>query len=240
MAGHQSGWYDKRWHDKFRSALLRLCCAMMALVCGLGLHHASAAATEPNAATTEKSQGKTLLVFGDSLSAAYGLARQDGWVALLEARLRTTHPQYSVVNASISGETSAGGAARIATLLKQTRPAIVIVELGANDGLRGLPIAQLRENLSRILLASHQAGARLLLVGMRMPPNYGPQYTREFADSFALLARDARHPAALVPFLFEGFAEQRERFQPDGLHPTAAAQPLMLETVWKRLRPLLP
>lgn len=176
-------------------------------------------------------------MFGDSLSAAYGIAQSRGWVALLEARLKRERPDYSLVNASISGETSAGGRTRFARVLDQHKPAVVILELGANDGLRGLPVGQLRQNLEAMTAAAKKAGARVLLIGMRVPPNYGPEYTRSFDSTFAAIAK--RQGTALVPFLFEGFAENDAMFQPDRLHPTEAAQPQMLENVWKGLRPLL-
>ena len=180
---------------------------------------------------------KSILVFGDSLSAAYGIAQARGWVALLAERLKRERADYSVVNASISGETSAGGAARIGRALAQHKPAIVVLALGANDGLRGLPLAQMRQNLATIIEQSQKAGARVLLVGMKMPPNYGPDYTRAFESVYGELA--ARYKTARVPFLLEDFAEKQELFQPDRIHPTEAAQPLMLERVWTALRPLL-
>lgn len=178
-----------------------------------------------------------MLVFGDSLSAAYGIGAREGWVTLLEERLKREKFDYSVANASISGETTSGGAARIEEALSRTRPALVIVALGGNDGLRGLPIAQMKANLSRIVAAAQRSRARVLLAGMRMPPNYGPQYTREFEAAFADVAR--RHKVPLVPFLLEGVADRRELMQPDNIHPAATAQPLILETVWKGLLPLL-
>lgn len=144
---------------------------------------------------------------------------------------------HRVVNASISGETSAGGASRIDGLLRQHRPAVLILALGANDGLRGLPAVQLRANLERVIRAAEQRDARVLLVGMRMPPNFGPAYTREFSAVYAELAR--RHRTAFVPFLLEGFADRPEYFLADGIHPNAAAQPLILERVWSALAPLL-
>ena len=180
---------------------------------------------------------KSILVVGDSLSAAYGIAQARGWVALLEERLKGEQHDYIVVNASISGDTSGGSAARVARLLAQHRPAIVIVELGGNDGLRGLPIAQMKQNLGAIIERAQKAGARVVLVGMKLPPNYGPDYTQEFSAAYRELAK--RHGTALVPFILEDFAEKPELFQPDRIHPTAAAQPLMLERVWKALRPLL-
>ena len=177
------------------------------------------------------------MVFGDSLSAAYGIARARGWVSLLAERVKRERPDYSVVNASISGETTSGGAARMQKALAQHKPAVVILELGANDGLRGMPLAQMRKNLSAMIEQSQKAGARVVLVGMKLPPNYGPEYTKEFEGSFGELAK--QHKTALVPFLLEGFAEKPELFQSDRIHPTAAAQPLMLERVWKALHPLL-
>jgi acyl-CoA thioesterase-1 len=180
---------------------------------------------------------KSILIFGDSLSAAYGLARERGWVALLEERLKRERPDYSVVNASVSGETSAGGRARIAEALARHHPAVVVLELGGNDGLRGLPVGEMKTNLGAIIERSRAAGARVLLVGVRMPPHYGPEYTQEFENAFSELAK--RHRVALVPSILEGFGEKRDLFQPDGIHPSAEAQPLIVERVWPRLRPLL-
>ena len=180
---------------------------------------------------------KSILVYGDSLSAAYGIAQARGWVALLAQRVARELPQYSVANASVSGETSAGGLSRLPKALAQHRPAVVIVELGANDGLRGLPVAQMKANLGAIIEGAQHAGARVVLVGMKLPPNYGPDYTRAFEGAYTELAR--RYRTALVPFLLEGFAQKPEMFQPDGIHPTEAAQPLMAEQVWRALQPLL-
>ena len=180
---------------------------------------------------------KSILVFGDSLSAAYGIAQARGWVALLGERLKREHPDYIVVNASISGDTSSGGAARIGKILQQRKPAVLIVELGANDGLRGLPIAQMKHNLGRIIEQGQNAGARVLLLGMKLPPNYGPDYTQAFESAYRELAQ--RYKVALLPFLLEDFAAKPDLFQPDRIHPTEAAQPLMLERVWKALEPLL-
>ena len=181
--------------------------------------------------------GGTILVYGDSLSAAYGLSQDAGWAHLLQTRLKQEGFDYTVANVSISGETSSGGAARIAAALKDHKPKVVIVELGANDGLRGLPTAGMRTNLAKIVKTSQKAGARVLLVGMQMPPNYGASYTREFAAVYTDIAR--RYKTALLPFLFEGIAERRDLFQADNLHPTAAAQPILLENIWKALLPLL-
>ena len=176
-------------------------------------------------------------MLGDSLSAAYGIAADRGWVALLGERLARERPDYRVVNASISGETSAGGRARVAAELSRHQPAVLIVELGANDGLRGLSPAQMKHNLSAIIAAAQKAGARVLLVGMKLPPNYGPEYTRRFESAFAELQQ--RYRTAWLPFLLEGFAERRELFQGDNIHPTEEAQPLILANVWSKLAPLL-
>jgi acyl-CoA thioesterase I len=181
--------------------------------------------------------GGAILVYGDSLSAAYGLSQDAGWATLLQARLRQKGMDYTVANASISGETTSGGAARIADALKAQKPTVVIVALGANDGLRGLPLAQMRANLANIVRASQKTKSRVLLVGMRLPPNYGETYTRRFAEVYADLARE--YKTALAPFLLEGVAERRELFQSDNMHPTAAAQPVILDNVWKGLAPLL-
>jgi acyl-CoA thioesterase-1 len=179
----------------------------------------------------------TILVFGDSLSAAYGIGAREGWPTLLEERLRRKGVDYTVANASISGETSSGGATRIGEALQRTRPSIVIVALGSNDGLRGLPISQMKANLTRIVRAATSAGSKVLVVGNRMPPNYGPRYTREFEQAFVEVAREQK--AALVPFMLEGVASTRDNFQSDNLHPTAAAQPIILDTIWQGLAPLL-
>ena len=187
----------------------------------------------PGAAAADKS----ILVFGDSLSAAYGIAQSRGWVALLAEKLKQERPDYSVANASISGETSAGGLARIDAALARHRPAVVIVELGANDGLRGLPLGQMKANLGTIIERARKSGARVLLVGMKLPPNYGQDYTRGFESAFAEVGK--RYKVALLPFLLEGFAEKPEYFQPDRIHPNEQAQPLILERVWQALRPLL-
>jgi acyl-CoA thioesterase-1 len=180
---------------------------------------------------------KSIVVFGDSISAAYGLAQARGWVALLGERVKRERTDYIVVNASISGETTAGGLARIDKVLQQNKPDIVVLELGGNDGLRGLPVAEMRKNLAAIIERSQKAGARVLLVGVRIPPNYGLEYSEQFAATFPELAK--RYKTAVVPFLMEGFWDKSELFQPDRIHPTAEAQPLMTELVWKALRPLV-
>lgn len=178
-----------------------------------------------------------ILVFGDSLAAAYGISERRGWVALLEERLKRERLDYSVVNASISGETTRGGTARLGKLLGEHRPAVVILELGGNDGLRGLPVAEMKKNLGGMIQQSQKAGARVLLVGTRMPPNYGPDYTRAFEGVFSELAE--RHRVALAPDLTAGIGERLELFQPDRIHPNENAQPALLDNVWKALRPLL-
>jgi acyl-CoA thioesterase-1 len=178
-----------------------------------------------------------VLVFGDSLSAGYGLPQGTSWVSLLERRIAQAAPNYKVVNASISGETAAGGTRRIAGALAQHKPAVVILELGANDGLRGQRIETLQADLETVVRASQQQGAKVLLVGMRLPPNYGTDYVRRFEGAFKAVAR--KYNVAFVPFLLDGFGERYELFQADGIHPTREAQPLMLETIWKKLEPLL-
>lgn len=183
------------------------------------------------------SAAQTILVFGDSLSAGYGLARGEDWPQLLAQRLQQKKTDYTVVNASISGETTQGGANRIDNVLKTHHPAIVILALGANDGLRGSDLNAMRRNLERMIDAAQRSHARVVLVGIRIPPNYGQSYTEKFQATFREVAKARRVP--LVPFLLEGFAEKRDYFQADGLHPVAAAQPMILETVWKPLATLL-
>jgi len=180
---------------------------------------------------------RTILVFGDSLSAGYGLPQGSGWVSLLEHRLKRDRLDYTVVNASISGETSLGGRNRIAATLAEHQPAVVIVQLGGNDGLRGNSIEQTRRNLIAIVEASRKAGAKVLLVGMRIPPNYGQVYRRRFEALFAEVARQQN--ASLVPFMLQGFADKREWFQSDGIHPAVEAQPRILDNIYRRLRALL-
>ena len=171
------------------------------------------------------------------MSAAYGIGQARGWVALLGERLKRERPDYIVVNASISGETTGGGLARIKPALERHRPAVVILELGANDGLRGLPVAQMKKNLGAMIEQAQKAGARVLILGMKLPPNYGPDYTQAFEAAFGELAK--RYRTALVPFLLEDVVEKPDLFQADRIHPTEAAQPLMMERVWTKLRPLL-
>lgn len=178
-----------------------------------------------------------VLVVGNSISAGYGLAPGQVWVSLLEAKLRDEKLPQRVVNASISGDTTAGGRARLPALLKEHRPAVVVIELGGNDALRGQPLAASRANLDAMVQAAQAAGAKVLLLGMKLPPNYGGAYVREFDAMFEAVAKARK--AALVPFLFDGFGEDMAFFQPDRIHPTREAQPRMLATVWPALRPLL-
>lgn len=177
------------------------------------------------------------MVFGDSLSSGYGLPQDAGWVSLLERRLQHERPDYQVINASLTGETTRGGLSRIESSLKTYQPSIVILELGGNDGLRGQRIDLARDNLEAIIKACKQRRAEVLLIGMRLPPNYGPAYTQKFHSIYPELAK--REHVALLPFLMEGFSDNPALFQPDGIHPAAAAQPLILDAVWKHLRPLL-
>lgn len=179
----------------------------------------------------------TVLVWGDSLSAGYGLRPQQSWPSLLGERINAARLPHKVVNASISGETTAGGLARLPAALEAHKPSVIVIELGANDGLRGLPVKAMAANLQAMVDASRKAGAQVLLVGMRMPPNYGPDYTASFEATFRDLAKTRR--VRLVPFMMEGFADQRHYFQADGIHPVAEAQPLILDTIWRELKPLL-
>lgn len=180
---------------------------------------------------------RTVLVMGDSLSAAYGLAPEQGWVALTGERIAQRMPGWRVVNASVSGETTAGGASRIEGELTRNRPAVVVIALGGNDGLRGLPLKQTRANLDKMVSAAKAAGARVLLVGMRMPPNLGKTYTEGFAANYRTLAET--HQVALLPFLLEPIAMDRGAFQADNIHPVAAVQPKLRDHVWPALEPLL-
>lgn len=178
---------------------------------------------------------RNVLVFGDSLSAGYGIARDASWVNLMQQELRQTHPKFEVINASISGETASGGVRRIGKALQQHRPEVVIIELGANDGLRGAAVAGIEKNLDQIIRQSLKSGARVLLLGIQLPPNYGLEYPRQFRAIYPALAK--RHKVALVPFILEGIPP--EQFQPDNLHPIAAAQPQILRNVLPALSPLL-
>jgi acyl-CoA thioesterase I len=190
------------------------------------------------ATASAKAEAPVILVFGDSISAGYGLARvEQGWVELLKTRLKAQGYGYQVVNASVSGETTAGGLARLPRALNLHHPKILILELGANDGLRGLPIPQMRENLTHMVDLASGAGAKTVLLGMRMPPNYGPEYTDQFRLVFSDLARKERLP--LVPFLLDNIALSPTLMQDDNLHPNALGQPVLLDNVWPSLQPLL-
>ena len=179
-----------------------------------------------------------ILVFGDSISAGYGLSRvEQGWVTLLQTRLKDEDYGYNVLNASVSGETTAGGLARLPRALDLHKPKIVILELGGNDGLRALPIAQMRANLLRMVDLASAAGAKILLLGIRMPPNYGPEYTEQFRSCYSDLARDKKLP--LVPFLLNDVAQSPNLMQADGMHPNELGQPKLLANVWPSLKPLL-
>ncbi|MCA3130400.1 MAG: arylesterase [Rhodocyclaceae bacterium] len=212
---------SKGW-SRVRSVLV-----MLTVVAGAGFNQAFA----------QNATAPVVLVHGDSLSAAYGLPAGRGWVDLLREKMMREAPGFKVVNASISGETTLGGRNRLAALLAQHRPAVVILELGANDGMRGAALDGVRDNLSAMTAASRTAGAQVLILGMRLPPNYGAEYGRRFHALFGEVAHTQR--AAWVPFLFEGFGDRRDLFQDDGIHPVASAQPRMLDTVWPALEPLL-
>jgi len=197
------------------------------------------AIAQPRGTTARKPA--VILVVGDSLSAEYGLQRGQGWVALLTQRLAQQKVDARVVNASISGDTSSGGRTRLPALLRQHQPTHVVLELGANDALRGLPIANTADNLTQMTKASQAAGAQVLIVGIQVPPNYGGDYLRRFEQMFLNVAKSTR--AAIVPFLLRGVADGPDAatmFQADRIHPVAAAQPRMLDNVWPELRKLLP
>lgn len=179
----------------------------------------------------------TILVYGDSLSAAYGIPRDQGWVELLQRRLNEKGYSHRVANASVSGETTSGGLSRFDATLAEARPNLVILELGANDGLRGLPLPDMKRNLNAMITAAQKKQARVMLLGMRIPPNYGQTYTRDFANTFHQLAKD--HQLPLVEFFLNGVAGKRDMVLDDGLHPTAAAQERILDNVWEVLQPML-
>lgn len=186
---------------------------------------------------SEAAEDQKILVIGDSLSAGYGLAANQGWVALLSTRLSEQGYGYKVVNASITGDTTRGGLARLSGALDRHRPAVVVIELGGNDGLRGIAIKELRANLRHMISMAREAGAKVLLVSMRIPPNYGLEYARAFEQSFTVLAHEFEIPVA--PFLLDGVALDDGLMQADGIHPNARAQPIMLENIWPSMAPLL-
>ncbi len=189
------------------------------------------------ASASAYSAPKTVLVVGDSLSAEYGITRGTGWVALLEQKLKLEKIPARVVNASVSGETTIGGRTRLPALLEQHKPDIVVLELGANDGLRGLPVASAEGNLRAMVSMAQQKNAKVMLVGMRMPPNYGRAYTESFFNMFRKVSLDTRSP--LVPFMLEGVADKPALFQQDRLHPLAAAHPIILNNIWPQIAPLV-
>ena len=200
------------------------------------LAHAAASAPTPTPAPGV-SPGRTILVFGDSISAAYGIRVEQGWVSLLQRKLETQGYGYQVANASVSGETTAGGLARLPRALKVHKPAIVVIELGGNDGLRALPVAQMRANLMRMVTLSREAGARVLLVGMRMPPNYGPVYTQKFHAVYDDVGNYFKIPS--VPFLLNDVALKGNLMQEDGIHPNVEGQPKLLDNIWPSLSKML-
>ena len=181
--------------------------------------------------------GPVVLVLGDSLSAGYGLSRDEGWVSLLEERLASQGLPFGIVNASVSGDTTAGGLTRLPPLLERHRPAVLVIQLGANDGLRGLGFEEIEANLTRLVRLGKEAGARVLLVGIRLPPNYGAAFSERFQATFPAVAE--REQVPLVPYLLQGVGERWDLIQADGLHPTAEAQPFLLDNVWVGLEPLV-
>lgn len=205
----------------------RLFLGLIALLASLGAPLAAA----------QTAGAPVLMVVGDSISAGYGLVKGEVWVDLLAAKLAADGAKYRVVNASISGDTTAGGRARLPQLLAQHKPAVVVIELGGNDALRGGRLATSRDNLDAMVKAAEDAGARVLLVGMEIPPNYGPAYAREFRDMYASVAAARKVP--LVPAFFAGFGDDLSLFQPDRIHPTREAQAKLLANVWPALAPLL-
>lgn len=221
-----------------RKFLIRSGWSTVIVLCAVALSAPALGAVRSSASKAIKGDVRpVILVLGDSLSAEYGLQRGNGWVQLLANRLQQSGSNYTVVNASISGETTSGGRTRLPALLKQHRPAIVIIELGGNDGMRGLPVARMQENLGAMAGASQATGARVLVAGIRMPPNYGREYTERFYGAFADVAK--QYNTALVPFLLEGFSDSEDFFQADRIHPSAQAQARILQTVWPVLEPLL-
>lgn len=186
---------------------------------------------------TEPGPARTVLVLGDSISAAYGIQREQGWVTLLDERLKTLNPAHRVINASVSGDTTGGGLARLPDALALHEPDIVVIELGGNDALRGYPVDRIARNLDAMTTQVSEVGAKVVIAGMQIPPNYGPRYTESFFSAFADVAQ--RHQATLIPFLLDGIATDEGLMQGDGIHPTAAAQPRILDNVWPLLAPLL-
>jgi acyl-CoA thioesterase-1 len=217
--------FDFRIHQSFRLFAIILC-----LLLKLSLPQAHAGENSPL-------QQQTILVLGDSISAGFGIDKQQGWVALLEKSLILKHPQYALINASISGETTSGGVNRLKSILDKHQPSLVILELGGNDGLRGTPVKLMTQNLTTMIKLSQEAGAKVLLLGMRIPPNYGQRYSELFAKQYQQLATDLN--IALVPFLLNGIAGETGMMQADGIHPTQNAQPIMMKSVWLAIKPLM-
>ena len=217
--------FDFRIHQSFRLFAIILC-----LLLKLSLPQAHAGENSPL-------QQQTILVLGDSISAGFGIDKQQGWVALLEKSLILEHPQYALINASISGETTSGGVNRLKSILDKHQPSLVILELGGNDGLRGTPVKLMTQNLTTMIKLSQEAGAKVLLLGMRIPPNYGQRYSELFAKQYQQLATDFN--IALVPFLLNGIAGETGMMQADGIHPTQNAQPIMMKSVWLAIKPLM-
>ncbi|MDO5087635.1 MAG: arylesterase [Comamonadaceae bacterium] len=224
-----------------RRHFIRTAAATLAALPALALAAGKASAVSAADSPASAGQRPVILVVGDSLSAEYGLPRGSGWVALLEQKLAASRLPARVVNASISGDTTAGGRARLPALLKTHQPQVVVIELGGNDALRGLPMEMTEANLTAMTRAAQQAGAKALLAGMQMPPNYGAEYGRRFAAIYPKVAQAEK--AALVPFFLQGVADDPDPtrlFQADRIHPSAQAQPIILHNVWPLLRPLLP
>jgi acyl-CoA thioesterase-1 len=220
-----------------RRACLAYCSALALATSGASLSPSARAST---GGTARAASLPTLVVLGDSLSAEYGIARGSGWVALLDKRLAEQKLKWRVVNASVSGDTTAGGRSRLPAVLQREKPAVLVIELGGNDALRGLPLASTRENLQAMAQAARKAGAKVVIVGMQMPPNYGRAYSESFAAVFGEVAKAEN--ASLVPFLLAGVADvtgSEAQFQPDRIHPLAQAHPRMLDNVWPALKPLL-
>jgi acyl-CoA thioesterase-1 len=222
----QKNWYKNQY---------RLCQLTLLWLISLSFFSVMPSALAEN--STKLPQSKTILIVGDSLSAAYGIPQNQGWAMLLQNRLKQEKYDYHIMNASVSGETTSGGASRIDKLLKQSQPSIVILALGANDGLRGLPTEEMQRNLQNIISKSQTAKAKVLLLGMKIPPNYGLDYTQAFSQTYQTLSRANRLP--LVPFMLENIAVNTTLIQDDGLHPNAKAQPILLNNVWPSLRVIL-
>lgn len=229
---HLNNWRYAAGRDRLQWAISPVLLAMALFWASFA--QAQAARAQPVAAAPTT---RTVLVMGDSLSAGYGLAATQGWVTLTADRIAKSKPGWRVVNASISGETTAGGAARIVDAVVRHKPAVVVIELGANDGLRGLPLRDTKVNLARMIGASQSVGAKVLLIGMRIPPNYGPEYTQGFERNYTALAK--QFDVALLPFLLQPIASDRANFQNDNMHPVASAQPKLRDHVWTALEPLL-